>query len=302
MEQTVVAQEKKSKKSFHIRPWKIVVFAILVLYAVFLFLPLYIAFATSITSTDELTSTTSFIWFPEKPTFLPYLMVFTEDVNMINTGIPSLLLGVFNTLWMTLLPLVIGLFVSGLSAYAYSKLDFPGKEKLFNFAFILSMIPLGAFSIISYTFYSVIGWVGTPLPLIIPGMFGGMGTVFFLKMYYEGVPNSYLEAANIDGLGMFGGFFRIVFPLALPAFIAQFIFGFVGGYNNYLGPLLYLQGNPMSITLQLVLSDVTNIFPGIGRENIHCAAAVLGMLPLIILYCFLQKFFIEGISVGGNKD
>ena len=297
-----ILEQKKQRKGFRIRPSRIIIFCLLVLYTVFLFAPLYIAVATSITSTEELTSSTSFIWFPQHPTFKPYGMVFSEDINKINTGISSLLLGVVNTLWMTLLPLVIGLLVSGLSAYAYCKLDFPGKKKLCNFAFILSMIPLGAFSIISYTFYSILGWVGTPLPLIIPGMFGGMGTVFFLKMYYEGIPDSYLEAARIDGLGMFGGFFFIIFPLAVPAFIAQFIFGFVGGYNNYLGPLLYLQGNPMSITLQLVLSDVTNIFPGIGRENIHCAAAVLGMLPLIILYCFLQKFFIEGVSVGGTKD
>ena len=120
-------------------------------------------------------------------------------------------------------------------------------------------------------------------------------------MYYEGIPDSLVEAAKIDGMGKVGIFFKIIFPLSLPAFTAQFIFGFVGGYNNSLGPLLYLQGDPMSITLQLVLSDVTNIFHGDGMENIHCATAILGMLPLIILYCFLQKYFIDGIAVGGVK-
>ena len=147
----------------------------------------------------------------------------------------------------------------------------------------------------------MIGWTGTVLPLIIPGLFGGMGTVFFLKMYYEGIPDSYIEAARIDGMSTLGAFFVSVQPLALPAFIAQFIFGFVGGYNNYLGPLLYLQGDPDYITLQLVLSQVTALFPGEGQETVHCAAAVLGMIPLIVIYAFLQKYFIEGIAVGGVK-
>jgi len=128
-----------------------------------------------------------------------------------------------------------------------------------------------------------------------------MGTVFFFKMFYEGIPDSLIEAGKIDGLGIFGSFFLILFPLAVPAFIAQFIFGFVAGYNSYMGPLLYLEGVPELATLQLVLSDVRGTFPGLGKENIHCAAAILGMLPLILIYCFLQKFFIEGIAVGGVK-
>lgn len=279
---------------------KIVTLFLLVLYTLFLFLPFLIVILTSLTSTAQLTSTTSFIWFP-KFTLQPYETVFSEDLNAELLGAPSLVIGFLNTMWMTLLPLVVGLLVSGLSAYAYAKLRFPGKEKVFKIAFLVSMVPLGAFSVISYVFYSQINWVGTALPIVIPGMFGTMTMVFFFKMYYEGIPDSFLEAAKLDGSGIIGNFFRIMLPLAVPAFIAQFIFGFVGGYNNYLGAKLYLEGVPELVTLQLALSSITEIFPGMGRENIHCAAAILGMLPLIVIYCFCQKLFIEGVAVGGVK-
>ena len=291
---------EKTEKKFVISS-KAIVFCVLLLYAFALFFPLYIVLVTSVTSVEEITSTTSFIWWPKRFTLSAIGKIFTEDIYADMLGAPSLVIGLANTLWMTLIPLTVGLVVSGLSAFAYTKIAFPGRERLFRFAFILSLIPLGAFGIISYTFYSMIGWTGTPLPIIVPGMFGSMGTVFFLKMYYEGIPDSILEAARIDGLSTIGIFFRMVFPLAVPAFVAQFIFGFVSRYNSYLAPLLYLQGDPKYMTLQLFLAQVTKIFPGDGQESVHCAAAVLGMLPLIIIYCFSQKLFIEGIAVGGVK-
>ena len=162
------------------------------------------------------------------------------------------------------------------------------------------MIPLGAFGIISYIFYSMIGWTGTVLPLIVPGLFGSVGTMFFLRMYFDGVPKQIFEAARIDGLGQFGCFFRMMIPLAVPAFVAQFIFGFVGGYNSYMGPLLYLpQDDASTWTLQLALSKIQDIFP--NDANIRCASMLLGMVPLVVLYGFCQKLFIEGIAVGGVK-
>lgn len=223
------------------------------MYALLLFFPLYIVLITSFTSVEEITSTTSFIWWPKNFTFSSYGNIFTGDIYAESLGAPTLLISFWNTMWMTLIPLIVGLVVSGLSAFAFAKIKFPGREKLFRFAFILSTVPLGALSVISYTFFSMLGWTGTPLPIIVPGLFGSMTTVFFLKMYYEGIPDSVIEAARIDGLSTIGTFVRIVFPLALPAFVAQFIFGFVGRYNNYLMPLLYLDGDMQYITLQLYL-------------------------------------------------
>ena len=290
------------KKKFSLG--KILIILALLLYTVFLFFPIVTVLITSFTSTEELASTTDFIWWPENFTFDAYKAIFEYDFYADLTGMPGLVLGFVNTMWLTLIPLVIGLVVSGFSAYAFSKMDFPFKEQLFRFSVIIRSIPLGAFSVISYVFFSAIGWTGDKgfLPLLIPGMFGGLGTVFFLRLFFDGIPTSLIEAATLDGAGFFYCFTKIMFPLAKPAFIAQFIFGFVGSYNSYLAPQLYLQDQPQFVTLQLYLSQIRELFPGLGNENIHMAAAILGMLPLIIIYCCLQKYFIEGVSEGGVKE
>ena len=290
------------KKKFSLG--KLLVILALLVYSVFLLFPIFTVLITSFTPSEELAGTTDFIWWPENFTFDAYKAIFEYDFYADLTGMPGLVLGFVNTMWLTLVPLVIGLFVSGFSAYAFSKIDFPFKEQLFRFSVIIRSIPLGAFSVISYVFYSAIGWTGDKgfLPLLIPGMFGSLGTLFFLRLFFDGIPNSLIEAAMLDGAGFLQCFTKIMFPLAKPAFIAQFIFGFVAGYNSYLAPQLYLQDQPQFVTLQLYLSQIRELFPGLGSENIHMAAAILGMLPLVIIYCCLQKYFIEGIAEGGVKE
>ena len=290
------------KKKFSLG--KVLVFLVLSIYAVLLFFPIVTVVITSFTPTEELASTTEFIWWPKNFTLDAFKAIFEYDYYADLTGIPGLVLGFFNTMWLTLVPLVVGLLVSGFSAYAFSKMDFPFKEQLFRFSVIIRSIPLGAFSVISYVFYSAIGWTGENgfLPLLIPGMLGSLGTVFFLRLFFDGIPTALIEAATLDGAGFFYCFTKIMFPLAKPAFIAQFIFGFVAGYNSYLAPQLYLQDQPQFVTLQLYLSQIRELFPGLGSENIHMAAAILGMLPLVIIYCCLQKYFIDGIAEGGVKE
>ena len=299
MEDIETLQSLHVKKKHKVRISHIIIYAVFGIWLLFLFLPVYTLFVSSITPAEEASAST-FTWFPKHPTFQPYADIFIHDPYIARIGLPTLVYGFINTMWITLLPVVVGLIVSGLSAYAYSKLDFPGRKIIFKIAFAISMIPLGAFSVISYLYYDLLGWTESALPLIVPGLFGSMGTVFFLKMYYETVPNEILEAARIDGKGTFGVFFSILVPLAIPAFIAQFIFGFVGGYNSYMGPLLYLpQDDASTWTLQLALSKIQEIFP--NDANIRCASMLLGMIPLVVLYCFCQKLFIEGIAVGGVK-
>lgn len=296
--------KKKNMTRQRLTPGLAMIYIIMILYTIFLFFPMATIVITSFVPSIELAQSKDFIWMAQNPTIQGYIEIFTNDRFIITTGIPGLVLGFINTMWMTLIPLIGGLLVSGLSGYAFSKLDFPGKEFLFKFTIIAQSIPLGAFAVISYVFYSAIGWTGDRgfLPLLIPGLFGSIGTMFFLRLFFDGIPNSLVEAARLDGAGFFQTFFTVIFPLGKPAFISQFIFGFVGGYNNYIGPMLYLQGQDKFVTLQLYLSQIQGLFVTAGSENIHCAAAILGMLPLIIIYCFMQKFFIEGITVGSVKE
>ena len=283
----------------------IITYVILILYTVFLMFPFLTILITSFVPSTELAVSKEFIWWPESgPTTEGYEKIFQYDMYEMLTGIPGLLLSFLNTMWMTLIPLVVGLLVSGISAFAFSKLQFRNRERLFKISIMISMVPLGAFSIISYVFFANLGWTGENgwMTMVIPGLFGGISTMFFMRSFFDGIPNSIIEATEIDGLGVFGTYFRIMLPLGKPAFVAQFIFGFVAGYNNYLGPLLYLNQTPELVTLQLYLNNITGLFYEAGSENIYCATAILGMIPLIVLYCFLQKTFISGIAMGSVKE
>lgn len=277
----------------------IIVFAICLIYAILLLVPFYVIFATSLTPLVEYGSSTTFVWFPETVTFEAYGDILFEDPMILTTGMSSIVTGFLNTLWVAIIPCVFGLFMSGLAAFAYAKLNFKGKEKLFMLEVTTMMIPTATMTIPSYVFYNAIGWGQGFLPLIIPGLFGGATTIFFLRSYMASIPTETIEAAKIDGLGPMGIYCKIMIPLCVPAYIAQFIFGFVGCYNNYTGPLLYLYSNPRWYTLQLALSNMQTMF---GNPNQQCAAALIAILPLLIVYIVFQRFFIEGITVGGGKE
>ena len=131
---------------------RVLIFVAMVAYALFLFFPIITILITSLIPSEELASSTKFIWWSDNISLDAYLAIFKYDSYMDLTGMPGLLLGLFNTLWMTLIPLVIGLLVSGFSAYAFSKMNFPFKEPLFKISVIIRSIPLGAFAVISYVF------------------------------------------------------------------------------------------------------------------------------------------------------
>lgn len=280
----------------------ILIFVLLLLYTVFLFLPFYVVIITSFVSDIELLSSMSFIWWPKEGLSIEaYCRLFAEDVYMASgvLSMPSLLVGFLNSLWTTLFNVLCALFFGGLAAYSYSKVKFAGKNKLFMAQLATMMIPTACMTIPSYVFYDAIGWTYTFLPLIIPGMFGSATMIFFLRSYFDQVSDEYVEAAKIDGLGNFGIYVNVMMPIGIPAFVAQFIFAFVSGYNNYTGPLMYLYGgDPATYTLQIMLSDLRDFY---SSEAVQCATAIAALLPLVVVYAFTQKLFIEGIAVGGVK-
>jgi multiple sugar transport system permease protein len=155
----------------------------------------------------------------------------------------------------------------------------------------ISMIP-------SYIIFDSIGWTDSFLPLIIPGLFGSASCVFFMRQFFFSIPNELMECSQIDGLGNFGIFLRVILPLSVPALIAQFLLSFVGTYNAYLSPLIYLQ-SPDNYTLQIAL----NFFRGTYQTDwaVVMAGAAVSLLPTMILFLFGQKYFIDGIATTGLK-
>ncbi len=295
----------KAKAKRRIPIAKIVTYLVMIFYTIVLFTPFLVIICTSFTSDYEL-GAYDFHLFPYEWSGEGYELIFTLDPNAVN-GVPSLLIGFFNTMWQTLVPTCVSLLVSALVAFVYSKFRFPGRKVLFLANVFTMMLPLGAFGFVGYLFYVNIGWVGGArglLPLIVPGLFGSAGTIFFLRTYFDsGLSNEVIEAAKLDGANTVQLFLSIALPLVKPAILAQFLFAFVGGYNSYSAQLMYLYNEKSLWNLQLALSELMGMLSeGNGYNNARCAASFISMLPLIILYISMQKYFIEGINIGGGKE
>ena len=298
----VSAEKDTDKKAAVMRVvGKVLIYAVLVLYALWVIFPFLVIVITSLTPEVEMDATMHFIWFPRNISFDAFRVVLIDDIYaqmLYGDNLSSVLHGFLNTMWQVVPTTFVGLFVSGLSAYAFAKIPFRGKGPLFMCLIATMMIPGAALTMPSYLFYDSIHWTDSVLPLIVPGLFGGAGVTFFLRQFFMGLPDELMEAARIDGLNDFSVYIRMVIPLSAPAFLAQGVFMFIGGYNNYQGPLLYLANLPELAPLQLAL----NLFQGgYGNPAVLCASALVALLPLLIIYCFLQKYFTQGIAMSGLK-
>lgn len=276
---------------------KVLIYLALVIFAIWILAPFSIVIMTSFKTWQEATDP-EFSFFPKEFTFQGYKEVFTYTASAGDFPMPVMLRGFINTLIIIIPPTILGLFCSAISAYAFAKLRFKGKNLLFGFLLLTMMIPGTIMLTPSYMIYDMIGWTDTPLPLMIPGMFGAATCVFFMRQFYSGIPTELIEAAKLDGMGYFRIFWKIMVPLSVPALFAQGLLGFIGGYNDYFGPYLYLQ-DPEWYTLQIALKS----FQGSYSSNVPTimAGSIVALIPTLVIYAVAQNYFIEGIATSGMK-
>lgn len=280
---------KMKKKSKWTRVWQ---YAILIFFILFVLSPFYVLFATSIMNKFEANAANFRFWPKEGVYWDSYYTVLFEPI-----GGYSVMKGFKNTMIYYLPSSLIGVLVSAMSAYAFARMNFRLKEIMFAILMGTMMIPNNMSLIISFLLYDQINWINTPLPLMIPRMFGTISIVFFLRQYYLGIPADLIGCAKIDGLGHFGIFVKIMLPISVPVLAAQFILYFIGGYNDYMGPLLYLPSAERA-TLQLVLAQYED--PRIQNWPLRTAGCIVAMSPLILLYLASQKFILMDLSVGSG--
>lgn len=230
------------------------------------------------------------------PKWIPDKFMWSNYVQAVEQA--QLLEGAINTLIIVIPSLVVGIFSSCLAAYGFARLEFPGRDKLFMVLLSTMMIPAIVTMVPSYVIFKDLEWIDTFKPLMIPGMFGGAACVFFLRQFFKTIPGELIEAAKLDGLSDFGTFIKIALPLSKPAIATQAIFGFLGGYNDYMGPLLYLN-SPENFTLQLKLASFNGAYS--SQWTLIMAGSVLALIPTVLLLFFAQKYFIEGIVMTGLK-
>lgn len=272
---------------------KSVIYFGLGLFALFVLFPFAIMLISSFKHKEETIG--SFTWWPEMGfTLRGYQNAFEKVASS-----TSIVEGFFNTLWIIIPPTIIGLLVSTLAAYAFAKMRFRGKKVMFGLLIATMMVPGIATLVPSYIIWDYLGiTVDAPfVPLMIPGMFGAAACVFFMRQAIFAIPDSVIEASRIDGIGPFGCFVKIVLPLVKPALLSQGVLGFVAGYNDYFGPLIYLKSDYQ--TLQIAVSVFSDRYSGDWPSIL--AANIVAIIPTVLIYIFVQKYFIEGITAGGEK-
>ena len=202
-----------------------------------------------------------------------------------------------NTLLVAVLGVTGTVLSSALVAYGLSRVRWKGRESLFAFTLATMMIPFPVLMIPLYSLFRDLGWIGTLLPLWVPAFFGSAFNIFLLRQFFLTIPEELSDAARIDGCSELGIFWRVVMPLARPALAVVALFHFLFVWNDFLGPLIYLT-EPETFTMALGLQQYQSQNGG-SEWHLLMAASVLLVLPIVLLFFFAQRTFVQGISTTG---
>jgi len=195
---------------------------------------------------------------------------------------------------------------SSMIAFGFAYFRFPGKKFLFGLLLASMMLPGAVTLVPNYLIWKYLGFLGTTVPLWGGNLFGSAFYIFLMRQFYLSLPRDLFEAARVDGCSYFGLFRRIAFPLALPSAIIVFLFEFQASWNNFAGPLIYLNfGSPEQYTVPLGISYAMTMFSptagGHGDYQYVMVASLLVTLPMLIIFAFAQRHFIEGVASAGLK-
>ena len=185
-----------------------------------------------------------------------------------------------------------------MAAFAFARMNFPGRNILFAIILATLMIPYHVTLIPLFALYKNIGWLSTHLPLTVPYFFGTAFGIFLIRQFFLTIPQELMDAARIDGCSFIQIYYKIFLPLAKPAMATLGIFTFLGSWNNLIGPLIFLNDvNTMTLTLGLTLLTTQSN----GRWELIQAGAVISIIPMILIFLVGQEHFIQGIARTGLK-
>jgi multiple sugar transport system permease protein len=204
---------------------------------------------------------------------------------------------IYNTFKLSVIITFIQIITSSFAAYGFAKLKFPGRNLLFLMYICTISIPWQTYMIPQYIMVTKIGMINTHSAIIILRIFSAFG-VFMMRQFYISIPNELCEAARIDGMSEYGIYIKIMLPLSKPALATLIIFTFVGVWNDYFGPLIFLNSNS-KMNIQIGLRQLVSQYS--AEYGVQMAGAVMALIPIFILFVFLQRYFVEGIATTGVK-
>ncbi len=208
--------------------------------------------------------------------------------------------GFVNSIVTTVPVVLVQIIVSAFAAYAFAKLNFVGKNVMFLIFLGTMAIPFAVIMLPQAWLYGRMGLTNGPLAVIIPKFFGSIGTVFFLRQFLFGIPDSISEAARLDGAGYTRTFISIILPLIMPALATQGILSFIGNWNDFLGPMLFI-GDVNWKTLPLLVNDLNGAGGQMEYVPRALAASLVSLVPIVIVFAAFQKKIIGSIVFSAVK-
>ena len=266
---------------------KVIIYALLILLAFTMLVPFVWMLSASLKLNKDVFAF-PMKWIPE--TF------HWENYKTIWTKIPMATF-VLNTFKLTIIVTLLQVLTSSFAAYAFSKLRFKGRNILFLGYIGTIAVPWQAYMVPQFMMMREFHLNNTHLAIICLQAFSAFG-VFLMKQFYEGIPDELCEAARIDGLSEYGIYRRVMLPLSLPAISTLVIFTFVTTWNDFLGPLIYLNSTDLK-TIQLGLRMFITQYS--SDYNLIMAASVVSLIPVLIVFLALQKYFVQGVASSGLK-
>lgn len=261
---------------------------ILIVLSIAFVFPLYWMISTSLKPNDEVLR-----W---PPVWIPSVLVWNHYPQAMD--FEPFLQYTRNTLIYGVLTVIGTVISSSLVAYGFARIDWPEKNILFILMLATLMLPFQVIMIPSFILFKELGWIGSLKPLIIPTFFGSAFNIFLLRQFFMTIPKELSEAGRIDGANEFVIFWRIILPLAKAALATVALFQFIYAWNDFLGPLIYLNDQSL-YTISLGLQAYVSSY---GTQwGLLMAASTVATLPIIILFFLTQKTFIQGITLGGVK-
>lgn len=234
--------------------------------------------------------------FAQPPKLLPQDWI-TSNYTTALTG-ANFALGFFNSFYIAIVVVAISTVTSAMAAYAFARIRFVGNGPLFMVFLATMMVPIQLTIIPLYVILSRIGWVDSHLSIIVPAaLFNAFG-VFLLRQYVRGIPVELEEAAAIDGASRVRIFFQIIVPLLRTPMVALGIFTFLGQWNSFFYPLIFLNSDD-KFTIQLLVNQFKGVYS--SDWGALMAAATLAAAPLLILFIVAQRQIVEGIALSGSK-
>lgn len=266
----------------------VTLYVILTVLAILFVLPLFYLFMGAFKAESELFRV-PFKWLPDK-------FILDNFSNMFQS-IPFMRY-LKNTMIIVVFNIVGSLLSCSLVAYGFSRLRWPGRDKVFILVLITMILPYQVTLVPLFLMFTKIKWIGTFLPLIVPCFFGNPFFIFLLRQFFTGIPQDISEAARIDGASEFTIFSRLILPMAKPALTTVALFAFIRSWNDFLGPLVFL-GRDELYTLSLAASMLkSNLDP---NWSVLLALGTVMILPVLLIFFVMQKYFIQGIAMSGIK-